>query len=88
MEMQLTARLLSRHSFALALEQLDWDELTKIAKEALERAQAQLTSDEQNKAQALDDNASTNGAKDSDPQTNESGNRKSRWTSFLPFSRR
>ena len=41
-EMQLAARLLSRHSVVRAFQHIDWDELIDIARDALERARAEL----------------------------------------------
>ena len=87
LEMQLTARLFSRHSMALAFEHLDWDELIDIAREASERARAELALEAQRKAQSRNEKSRTDGAQSSPFQPNDLDKRKSRWASFLPFSR-
>ncbi len=52
LEMQLTARILSRHGVALAFDLIDWEDLAGIAEEALERAREQLELDAGLKAEA------------------------------------
>ena len=87
LEMQLAARLLSRHSVALALEQLDWEELTAIAKEALERARVELALEAQRKAQARGEKSRADDTQSASSRAAESGKRKSRLASLLRFSR-
>ena len=87
LEMQLAARLLSRHSVALAFEQLDWEELTNIAREALERSRVELALEAQKKAQARGEKSRTDDTQSTSYQPNVQAKRKSRWASFLPFSR-
>lgn len=84
LEMQQVARLLSRHSVALAFEHLDWNELTVLAGEALERARAD---EAQRKARAPNEESCTDGTRSAPSQADDSDKRKSRWASFLPFSR-
>ena len=86
-EMQRAARKLSRHSVALAFEHLDWDELADIAREALERARAELALEAQRKAQARNEKSSTDGTQSTPSQPNDLAKRKSRLASLLPFSR-
>ena len=87
LEMQLAARLLSRHSVALAFEHLDWDELTDIAREALDRARAELALEAKREALARNEKSRADGTQSTPSQPNVLDKRKSRWTSLLPFSR-
>ena len=87
LEIQLAARLVSRHSVALAFEHLDWDELTDIAREALARARAELALEAQRKAQARNEKTRTDGTQSTPSPPNDLDKPKSRWASFLPFSR-
>ena len=86
-EMQLVARLLSRHNVALVFEHLDWGELIDIATEALERARAQLALEAQRKGQVRNENSRTDGAQNTPSQPNDVDKRKSRWASLFPFAR-
>ena len=86
-EIQLAARILSRHSVALAFEHVDWNELTDIAKEALERARAELALEAQGKAQASNKKSRTDGTQSTPSQPSDLDKPKSRWASLLPFSR-
>ena len=87
LEMQLAARLLSRHSVALAFEHLDWDELADLAREALERARAELALETQRKAQAGNEKSRTDDTQSTPSEPNDLDKPKSRWASLLPFSR-
>ena len=87
LEMQMVARLLSRHGVALAFEHLDWDELTEISREAFRRARAELALEAQRRAQTAREKSRSDGTQSTPSQPNEKEKRKSRWASLFPFSR-
>lgn len=86
-EMQLTARILSRRSVALAIEHIKWDELAALAEEALELAREELALESQKRAQARKENSHADRIQSDTSQPGDTDRRKSRWTSLLPFSR-
>ena len=86
-EMQLVARLISRHSVSLAFEHIDWDELTEIALEALERVRAEMGGAGRSKVPALNEQLSAGSIETDAPFPEKPNKRKSLWGSLSPFSR-
>ena len=88
LEMQLVARLLSRHGGAFVFEQLDWNELTDITRVALARAQVELALQAETKAQSPNKQVGTGSSQNVPSQVGGPDKPRPRWVSLLPFSRR